>query len=92
MNGWSDGVTRALVSISAGSAAYGSQQGMSGAKSAIVYVAFVSTDSMVAQQAFSVAVAAAAAAAAWLLSGLVVYLIRKAVNKRSGETSPSGPV
>ena len=90
MNGWADGVTRALVSIASGSAAYATQQPMSGGqKLGSVYVAFVSTDSMVAQQAFSVAVAAAAAAAAWLLSGLVVYLIRKAVDKQRGKTSPS---
>jgi len=90
MNGWSVQVARGLVSISAGSAAYGTQQTMTGTKSASVLMAFVSTDSMVAQQAFSVAVGAAAAALAWLLFGLLVYLVRRAACKRRGKTSASG--
>lgn len=90
MNGWSVQVARGLVSISAGSAAYGAQQTMTGAKSGSVLIAFVSTDSMVAQQAFSVAVGAAAAALAWLLFGLLVYFVRRARRKPRDETSPQG--
>lgn len=92
MNAWSLHVAKALLSISAGSAGYGgSQQAMGGGQSGSVHViAFVSTDSMVAQQAFSVAIGAATAAAAWLLFGLLVYLVRKALKKPRGETSAPG--
>jgi len=53
---------------------------MGGGSSGSVHViAFVSTGSMVAEQAFSVAIAAVATAVAWLLLGWVVYLVRRAL-------------
>jgi len=81
MNGWVWHVGKGLLSVAAGSGAYGgSQQAMGGGSSGSVHViAFVSTGSMVAEQAFSVAIAAVATAVAWLLLGWVVYLVRRAL-------------
>ena len=91
MNGWDVGGVRVLGSGSAGAAVYGvAERAMTPAQSGSVRVAFLSTDSLVAQHAFSVAIGAAAAAVTWLLIGLLVYLVRKALKKQRGETSPAG--
>jgi hypothetical protein len=83
MNGWDSRVVRGLFSGAGGAYAYGqSQQTISTTALGSAHaVAFVSTGSTVAQQAFSVAIALVATALVWLLLGLAAYLVRRALKK-----------
>ena len=83
MNGWDSRVVRALLSGAAGSYAYGKSQEGTGATAlgSAHAVAFISTGSTVAQQAFSIAIAAVVTAAALTLLGLAAYLVRRALKK-----------
>ena len=91
MNGWYLRAAAIYVSGSAGSAADGAaEQAMTGAKSGSVQVAFVSTNSLVAQHAFSAAIGMAVAAFTMLVVALLANLVEMVLKKQRGETSPSG--
>jgi hypothetical protein len=90
-NGWYLRGAAALTSASAGSAADGAaEQAMTASQSGSVQVAFVSTNSLVAQHAFSAAIGMAVAAFIMLVFAVLVNLVEMVLKRQRGEISPSG--